>query len=235
MPWWFPTSQVCFKFQLSPRLPLESQLQAELSNFDGANLDANWLHLLHPLGSTTEMSWFSWAWHSLAIWGTTFFQAQPRWWWCWTKNVVSWLDHAVGADGPYFPSIPTIPAVFQMLIGRVWVTDRIIEQKRIEFYRAVAVSAFSTIPFSPKGLTTKQNMMFLNFNRLTFGHFQSFSIVLSVTLRVSIIHVAPVFWVLPAKFPQNSIVSDSWYLFLNKELLLKFLQRPLRKTKERRC
>ena len=36
-------------------------------------------------------------------------------------------------------------------------------EKRKEIYRAVAVSAFSMIQFSPKGLTTKTDVFIVNF------------------------------------------------------------------------
>ena len=73
------------------------------------------------------------------------------------------------------------------------------QKKKIEIYRAVAVTVFSIIKFSPKGLTTK-NDGFLSLNFWPFPGF-FYNITKKGFLLVSIIHVAPVFWIIPAKFP----------------------------------
>lgn len=90
---------------LSPRLPLQSQLQAELSNLDGALLDAIWLQPDIPrfipfpdeLGIAWPFGVYTWVYH--------IFQAHPCWW-CWCRYAEVWWcstkkrhDWTIGAHG----------------------------------------------------------------------------------------------------------------------------------------
>ena len=75
-----------------------------------------------------------------------------------------------------------------------------VQKKDLKNTAAPAVSVFSVIEFSPQGLTTK-NYMFIN----NFWPFPGFfyNSVGDFCLFLSFIIIASVFWVNPAKFPQN--------------------------------